>query len=66
VLATLLSSASVASFFWSSMNTFGTGRPREIVGLLLFCGIGLASVAWADSIAFTSRGCRNSSRSSKV
>jgi K+-sensing histidine kinase KdpD len=39
-LATLLSAASVASFFWPSLSVFGSSRPREIVGLLLFCGIG--------------------------
>src|SRR5215469_11317785 len=39
-LATLLSAASVASFFWPSLGVFGSSRPREIVGLLLFCGIG--------------------------
>jgi K+-sensing histidine kinase KdpD len=32
VLATLLSSASVASFFWTSLNVFGSSRPREVVG----------------------------------
>jgi K+-sensing histidine kinase KdpD len=41
VLATVLSAASVASFFWTSLNVFGSSRPREIVGLVLFCGLGI-------------------------
>lgn len=40
VLATVLSAASVASFFWNSLNVFGSSRPREVVGLVLFCGVG--------------------------
>ena len=40
VLATVLSSAAVASFFWTSLNVFGSSRPREVVGLVLFCGVG--------------------------
>ena len=40
ILATILSSASVALFFWPSLNMFGPGRARETVGLLLFSVIG--------------------------
>ncbi|HLZ43233.1 MAG TPA: PAS domain S-box protein [Candidatus Sulfotelmatobacter sp.] len=40
ILATILSSASVAVFFWPSLNMFGAGRARETVGLLLFSVIG--------------------------
>src|SRR5579864_1821048 len=40
VLTTFLSAASIASFFWTSLNVFGSNRAREIVGLVLFCGVG--------------------------
>ena len=40
VLATLLSAASVATFFWASLCVFGSSRSRGIVGLILFCGVG--------------------------
>ena len=53
-LATLLSAASVASFFWPSLGVFGSSRPREIVGSSFFAESEQASVAWADSTAFTS------------
>jgi len=47
LLTTLLSAASVASFFWTSLNVFGNSRLREVVGLILFCGIGTCVSALA-------------------
>ena len=40
VFATLLSTASVAVFFWSALNAFGTNRVRDIVALAVFSAIG--------------------------
>ena len=45
VLATLLSAVSVATFFWTSLNVFGSSRLRESVGLVLFCGVGTGMTA---------------------
>jgi len=46
--ATLLSAASVAYFFWSALNFFGTNRVGDIVGLGVFTGLGVAVSGLAD------------------
>jgi PAS domain S-box-containing protein len=46
--ATLLSTASVAYFFWSALNLFGTNRVGDIVGLGVFTGLGVAVSGLAD------------------
>ena len=48
VFATLLSAVSVACFFWTALNVFGTNRLRDIVGLGLFSCIGTAFSRLAD------------------
>ena len=40
IFATLLSTISVALFFWAPLNLYGINRTRDIVGLALFSGIG--------------------------
>ena len=46
--ATLLSTASVAYFFWSALNLFGTNRVGDIVGLGVFSVLGVAVSGLAD------------------
>lgn len=48
VLSTLLSATSVSLFFWSSPSAFGSGRTRETVGLIAFCGVGTAITGLAQ------------------
>src|SRR5438046_2527181 len=45
IFATLLSSTSVALFFWAPLNVYGINRTNDIVGLALFSGIG-AFISW--------------------
>jgi PAS domain S-box-containing protein len=48
LFATLLSTSSVAYFFWAPLNLFGTSRSPDIIGLVLFSGIGLVISGLAE------------------
>ena len=49
IFATLLSAVSIAYFFWGSLSVFGTNRVRDIVGLVVFLGIGASICGLANS-----------------
>ena len=48
ILATILSTVSVAYFYWISFDVSGTSRLAQIVGILLFCAIGAITSGLAN------------------